>query len=144
MKLNKQVQYGLLLALYLYRSGKTTVANASEGLKVSNSFLVQIANKLKKAGVIISSKGPTGGYSLVEDTTVRDVINALQPLQLLTKKEIFTYATGELEHRALAYYIENVSKYINSLLNKKIKDVEKEVNSMELAYLNRMVSTVSN
>lgn len=144
MKISKQMQYGLLLMLYLCRSGRTTIDSACEGLKVPKSFLVQIANNLRKAGVIKSTKGPNGGYELVGSPTVRDVFNALEPIELLSSKEVASYIMGEVEHRALAHYIQNMTLAMHPILNRKIRDVEKQVTVMELAYFDRMISAEVN
>lgn len=144
MRISKQMQYGLLLAIYLCRSGRTTIENASEGLKVPKNFLVQIANNLRKAGVIKSTRGPNGGYELVDSPTVKDIFNALEPIELLSSKEVAQYIMGEVEHRALAHYVQNMTQLIHPILNRKIRDVEKQVTVMELAYFDRMVSAEIN
>lgn len=141
MKLNKRLQYGLLLALYLCRSGRATIEGASEGLGLSTSFLTQVARSLRIAGVIKSVRGAHGGYELKGEPTVLDVFNALSPVQLLNKAESAAYSKGHSEHRALYNYVINLGHAWGPLLRRKVRNVGMELVVNELARLNRAQPT---
>jgi len=127
MRLNKKLQYGLLFALYLSRSGRATLDIISQNLDVSQSFLEQIARKLRIMGVVKSIRGPSGGYELIDGMTVGMVINALQTPVIMSSKEASVYARGELEHRALARMANDMAFSLTPVFRMKIKDVVGEL-----------------
>ena len=83
MNLSTRGRYGLraLLELSSLSSrGPVNLRDLSERQKMSISYLEQIFNKLKKAGIVRSIRGAKGGYllALKEDKiTVSKVISAL-------------------------------------------------------------------
>lgn len=137
MRLNKRLQYGLLLVLYLCRSGRTSAASAAEGLLVSRPFLEQVARSLRIAGVIKSVRGPGGGYELAGDPTVLEVFNAISPVSFLSKKEAATYAKGPHEHRAFAQFVNNLVLGLAPLLRRKVRNIGNELVASEMARLAR-------
>ncbi len=59
----------------------TQIKDISRRQKISQRYLEQIFNKLLKAGLLKSRRGPRGGYMLARDPTnisVGDIINAAQ------------------------------------------------------------------
>lgn len=77
LKLTKQQQYGLLLTLYIARAGRCKVSDAAEQLGLSVDFLEQISRRLRLAGVLSSFRGPGGGYELLGEPTVAQVVLGL-------------------------------------------------------------------
>ncbi|MDD2960412.1 MAG: Rrf2 family transcriptional regulator [Lachnospiraceae bacterium] len=84
MKLSTKGRYGLraMVDLALY-SEKETVSLSSIAARqdISEAYLEQLMAKLKKAGLIISSRGAQGGYQLARpaDTiSVGDILRALE------------------------------------------------------------------
>ncbi len=132
MKLNKKLQLGLLFTLYLTRSGRTTLASAAEGLKVSQSFLEQVARKLRLANVVKAYKGPAGGYELLGEPLVIDVFNALSPVCLLGNCNNLGH-----EHRALKQFATNLKSSMMPLLNRKVKNVGAELVASDNALMGR-------
>jgi Rrf2 family iron-sulfur cluster assembly transcriptional regulator len=65
-----------------YSEGKTTQIHEISGRQgIPKRFLEQIFYALKKSGIIESTRGPKGGYSLTrpaEEVTVGDVIRILE------------------------------------------------------------------
>lgn len=52
---------------------------------VSANFLVQILNDVRRAGIIDSRRGASGGYTLArspENITLRQIVEAVEPSQL--------------------------------------------------------------
>lgn len=141
MRLNKKVQYGILFTLYIIRAGRVTIDAASDNLKLSKSFLEQVARLLRVKGVIKSIRGPNGGYEIEGEPTILDVVNALDPVKLLNADEIDTYAHGEHEHRALVQYAFTLNRGLMPLLRQKVKAVGIELVVQELVRLESAVAT---
>ncbi|MDR3305833.1 MAG: Rrf2 family transcriptional regulator [Clostridiales Family XIII bacterium] len=58
-----------------------TVGSISEELGISKIYLEQVFAQLKKVGVLVSTKGPKGGYQFARPTgsiTAWDVLSALE------------------------------------------------------------------
>lgn len=136
MRINKNVQYGLLFALYLCRSGRVSIKAASMSLNIPTLMLAQIANKLRVSGVIRSVRGPGGGYELTGDPTMLEVWNAVEPLYMLKADETMSYtASPDQEHRALLHYVTNLRSALLPLLKRKVRNVGNELVVSELAQL---------
>jgi len=61
---------------------------------ISSSFLVQILNELKRAGIVDSRRGKAGGYALNHPPaaiTLKDIVEAIEPSLLTTPRD----TTGE-------------------------------------------------
>lgn len=72
----------------------TQIKDISRRQKISQRYLEQIFNKLLKAGLLKSRRGPRGGYMLSRDPSeisVGDIINAAQgpivPVRCLSNEE---------------------------------------------------------
>lgn len=127
MRLNKQVQYGLLLVLYLARSGRSSVENISTGLGVSYSFSEKIARLLRLAGVLKSVRGPNGGYELIGEPKVSDVFNAVSPVKLLSTDELKVYNKGQSEHRSLSLFAQRLTTSMQPYLSRSVRDVGRDL-----------------
>lgn len=136
MKLNKSAQYGILLGLYLVRAGRANLKDVSLNLNMSRSFLEQVASKLRRAGVLKSVRGPGGGYELIPNATVSNVLDALEIKPLLSKYQTLSLQSGHVEHRALANFVGSLSFHLEDLLNTKLSDVSEALVSDELEQLN--------
>jgi len=83
VKLSTQIRYGVRsLCDIEYNSAGTPVQvrSISERQGVSARYIEQIFQRLKKAGLLKSLRGPTGGYYLTrrpEEITIGDVIRAV-------------------------------------------------------------------
>ena len=84
MKISTQIQYGVrALCDIAYNSAgsPSQVKAISERQAISARYIEQIFQKLRKAGIIRSIRGPAGGYFLSrrpEEITVADVIRAVE------------------------------------------------------------------
>jgi Rrf2 family iron-sulfur cluster assembly transcriptional regulator len=61
--------------------GPVTIKRISEEQHVSVAYLEQILNKLRRAGIIKSVKGPGGGYMLARDPkliSIGEILNELE------------------------------------------------------------------
>lgn len=80
-KLSQKSDYGLILLSNVAKSkGVVSVSSVAKKNKLSPKFLSQVANELKKAGIITSKEGVSGGYSLAKaanEIKILDVLVAL-------------------------------------------------------------------
>lgn len=138
MRLNKSAQYGLLLSLYLSRSGRANIEDVAKNLSMSKAFLQQVANKLRKGGVIRSIRGAGGGYELTQDATVANVMTALSVVPLINVNETLSLQAGQTEHRALVNFVGAVSFNLENLFSTKITEVSAALVQQELEQLNSL------
>ena len=94
MHVSAKADYGLRAVLELslaYGQGTIQSADIASRQNIPESYLVQLLNQLRKAGLIRSVRGPRGGHELArrpEELTVGDVLTVLDgPLDLLGKGE---------------------------------------------------------
>lgn len=133
MRLNKNFQYALLFTLYIVRGGRVAVKHAAESLNLSESLLTQVAHKLKKAGIVKSVRGPGGGYELIGDPTVRDVLAVIGSFSPLTLNEISEYKASEIEGRALLFYAQKIySSLYLQFSRKKIRELITDMVTAEM------------
>ncbi len=90
LRLSTKGQYGVR-AMYEIAKGypetPVTIKEISEKQDVSVAYLEQILNKLRKAGLIKSIKGPGGGYLLEkrpEEVSIAAILNELEGPVALT------------------------------------------------------------
>lgn len=86
MTTTKKSKYGLRALVYMACNSerKFSVKEISEKEDISKRYLEQIFLTLKKAGLIISSKGAQGGYVLArspKEISVGDILNILEDTQ---------------------------------------------------------------
>jgi len=137
MKLTKKQQYGLLLVLYLCRSGRATTQQMCAGLGISVYFAEQILRVLRKVKVVVSVRGPGGGYEINAEPTVGDVISSLGTISFLNAKELTIYRHGAPEHRAFAHLVLNMRSAMSLVFARKVRNVGQELVVNELAMLDR-------
>jgi Rrf2 family protein len=137
MKITKKMQYGLLLVLYLTRSGRSTVETVATELSISLSFLEQIANTLRKANVLLSVRGPAGGYEIIGDPTV---IAVLKPLQGAISYPGYSISKSS-EKRALGNLLRGINDYLTPLLSRKVRSLTMELAAKEVAVLSQLNET---
>lgn len=83
MRLTTKGRYAVTAMLDLslnYGAGAITLADISERQGISLSYLEQLFARLRKQGLVSSSRGPGGGYRLsrsATEITVLDVISAV-------------------------------------------------------------------
>lgn len=83
MKLTTKGRYAVTAMLDLAfhaEVGATTLAGVSQRQGISLSYLEQLFSRLRKQGLVLSTRGPGGGYSLgkkPDEIAIADVINAV-------------------------------------------------------------------
>ena len=81
-RLSQKSDYGLILLSTLRQAqGKPSpISNISSNHKISPKFLSQIAQELKKAGILASKEGVSGGYSLAKSASQIKILDVLKVL----------------------------------------------------------------
>jgi Rrf2 family iron-sulfur cluster assembly transcriptional regulator len=83
MKLSSQEEYGLRCLLQIAKVGEgasLTIAELSDREGISAPNVAKIMRLLRRAGLVLSTRGKAGGYSLARPASgvrVLDVVNAL-------------------------------------------------------------------
>ena len=84
LRLSTKGQYGVRAMFELaknYQKGLLTIKEISERQDVSVAYLEQLLNKLRRARLIKSQKGPGGGYVInkkPEEISIGMILNALE------------------------------------------------------------------
>lgn len=84
MLISSKSEYGLLALADIVRSGGSgpvTRTGISERQRIPLPYLTQVLRQLVNGGLLVSNRGPSGGYSLgksPEDISILDVVTVLQ------------------------------------------------------------------
>jgi Rrf2 family protein len=84
LKLSTKGQYGVRAMFEIargYPESPVTIKEIAERQDVSVAYLEQILNKLRRAGLIRSVKGPGGGYLLTKDPGSVNIASILKELE---------------------------------------------------------------
>ena len=85
---SKKCEYGMQAILYLAAQEKGTLVSAediSKVLKIPREFISKILQSLRESGLISSSKGKSGGFSLAKPASrikLIDVVAAIDGLEM--------------------------------------------------------------
>lgn len=128
MKLSTKGRYGLraLIDLALYSEEEAvSISSIAARQNISESYLEQLAARLKKAGIIKSIRGAAGGYRLARDAgeiSVGDILRALEgsleAVECAGLKEENT--CGEADFCVTKY----VWKRINDSISQTVDDIK--------------------
>lgn len=87
---SKACEYGIRAVLFIAKQSQRDLrTNISEIAKAVNSpepFTAKICQQLMRSGIILSKKGPNGGFYLEKDSTLKlaDIIKAKVPIYFFT------------------------------------------------------------
>lgn len=90
MRITTKGRYALRAILHLHRMGEgkpVSIKKISEDTSLSPVFLEQIFYRLRKAGIISSTRGPGGGFSFTKDpseVTIDDIFEAIDEGYFIT------------------------------------------------------------
>jgi Rrf2 family protein len=85
--LSRTGEYALRAVLYLARQGGDApirVDDIAQALSAPRNYLSKILHELGRSGVLISSRGPKGGFQLAfpaEELSLEDVVGRFDPLE---------------------------------------------------------------
>lgn len=82
--LSRTAEYALRAMVCLAGAGpeKTTAQAIAEATSVPEGYMAKVLNTLARAGLVVSQRGPTGGFALAvepEELSVLRVIEAVEP-----------------------------------------------------------------
>lgn len=79
MILNVSVQYAIIIVQALKKEPTELVPGykIAKDHNLSHSFVDQILRKLKTNGIVKSNRGPGGGYKLIKEVTVYELMELL-------------------------------------------------------------------
>lgn len=84
MRISARTEYGLAVLLELAQAGAGTPVSSrelAERTRIPKPFLDQVLVALRKAGLIRSTRGPSGGYLAARDPrelSIHDIIEAIE------------------------------------------------------------------
>lgn len=84
MRITTWAEYGVICALHLARrteEGPVTGRDVAARERLPGDYVEQILLRLRRAGIVQSTRGAKGGYALArpaEDITVREIITAAE------------------------------------------------------------------
>lgn len=143
MKLTTKGRYGLRAVIDLAMYAKhepVSLSDVAERQSISISYLEQLVAKLKKAGIVQSTRGAQGGYALAkepEEISVGEILRALEgSLSPVDCSAI--EGEGETECSASNFC---VTKYVWKRISDSINDT---VNNMFLSELLNESNKVKN
>lgn len=131
MRISAKGRYGLSSMIYLTLNTTTeyvTVLKISEDLGISKIYLEQVFSLLKRAALVNSIKGSSGGYQLSrspEKITAFDILNAF---------EVSLFEATEKTSSKKSSYIDNtLSNVIWNSLDNNIKQFLKSITLSNLS-----------
>ena len=131
MKISTKGKYGLRAMIDLAQYSEqeaVSISSIAQRQKISESYLEQLVAKLKKAGLVVSTRGAAGGYRLARSASEISVGDVLRALEGDVRAVICTAQTEEgCEGEELC-----VTKYVWQRINESI---EKTVDEMMLEQL---------
>lgn len=140
MQLSDNTLIGILIILYLHRSGRVTLSQLAVGLKLRRKNVATVLSDLLLSNLVTVypiTKG-RGEYEVVGDPTVGQVMLALkEPVNLVASRTLRALLHGQTERRSLAAFIKNFQKVHISLYNRKIKNLGLELVANEMALLDK-------
>lgn len=84
MRLSTKSRYGTRMLIDIaenYHDGPVSVAEIASRTGISEKYMEKLIRKLKKAGLVLSKRGPKGGHVLAKPAasiTVGDIVRALE------------------------------------------------------------------
>jgi len=140
MRITTRGRYGLRAVLKLTVSDKgkpVSIRELSESEEISPEFLEQIFFRLRKAGIIKSTRGPGGGFQLdksPDDITVKEIFDAVGEEISLTPctsdtdpRSPCTRADNCIAHNMWVDTSEYINNYFENITVQSILDKNKEL-----------------
>jgi len=136
MRLSTKSRYGTRMLLDIAEnchSGPVSVAETAARTGISEKYMEKVIRRLKKAGLVLSKRGPKGGHMLSRPSgsiTVGDVVRALEDWVVLkgcsiskdtcaTCSRVALCPTKDVWEKASAVMLETLDAYtLQSLLKK--------------------------
>ena len=141
MKLSTKSRYGLkaILDIALYANeGTVSISEISERTKISVNYLEQLIPKLRKAGLVLSTRGACGGYKLAkspDSISIGDILRALEG-ELTLVNCVSEDNKGACESAGLC-----VTKFVWQKVNASINDTVDKMMLCELVAQSKLINS---
>lgn len=121
MRLSARSEYGLLALIDLATSGAgrpLATRELAEGRGIPSAFLEQLLADLRRAGLVRSTRGPRGGFSLARDASEISALDIVEALEgSIAPSVCAPDACGREEGCAAASVWGNVSEAVRDALS---------------------------
>jgi Rrf2 family iron-sulfur cluster assembly transcriptional regulator len=133
MRITSRGRYALRASLALAKIAENgemvSINSLSEAEDISSIFLEQIFFKLKKAGIVMSVRGPGGGFSFtrpLNSITVKEILDASGEelvMRNCDKEKGKCKRTGDcISHKVFASVNDKINDYLGSLTLQMVLD----------------------
>jgi Rrf2 family protein len=148
MKISAKTRYGIASLVCLarnYNAGTTeytTIISLSDKLKISKIYLEQVFSLLKRARIVISTKGSQGGYHLSRPPnkiTAYDIFDALETSLTEKAKDTVSQSDESIETAMKKVIFDRLDETVDTLLseitlNDLMSESEKYISTKEYMY----------
>ena len=130
MKLKASIDYGVRAIVYLaIKGGTCSSREISDEMCVPRDYLIQLALRMRNAGLIKARPGKNGGYVLAkdpDDITIGMVLNAfdsdLKHVRQPMKKDSKASESAQIVKKANGIVTKSFNSYLDSITVKDIID----------------------
>ena len=125
MKISTKGRYGLraLADLAVYSQGEPiALAMVAARQKISLNYLEQVFGQLRKAGLVRSIKGPSGGYLLAKpakDITVKEILEVLEGPFSIVGEDIDRSGQDAMQLAIKSLVWDEIDARINEFMEKR-------------------------
>ncbi len=139
MKISSKVRNGLAAMIYIAKNSKNntkiSLLSISTSLDISKIYLEQAFVLLKKENLVISTKGPKGGYALSREAskiTVYDILVALDGSIFEKTENTVSSNSKEIENVMQSYIFSEIDNSLkNTLENITLEQIVDKLSSLE-------------
>ncbi|OGH91833.1 MAG: hypothetical protein A2534_00450 [Candidatus Magasanikbacteria bacterium RIFOXYD2_FULL_39_9] len=131
--ISAKADYALVIMLELaknYGQGMVSMADITATRKLSPAYLTQITRPLKKAGLLLSKEGKTGGYVLQRppaEISVLEILEALQGKIKLNRHDCSSFCAAFHACDAKTVWPSVMSEIKELLAKKSLEDLLKSL-----------------
>lgn len=124
MRFTKWGEYGILFCVHLGREnshmGASELASAHQ---IPTQYAQQILHRLRKGGIISSTRGPRGGFHLAkspEELTMKDILTAAEgtTFELICKENPLFDSCGAEAHCSVRHVWQELKTTVDSALER--------------------------
>ena len=142
MKLSTKGRYGLRAMVDLAvhsETGPVSIQSIANRQDISVSYLEQLVGKMRRAGLVTSVRGATGGYRLAKspsEISVGDVLRALEgTLDAVDCPGNLEVSTCEASQKCVTKYVwkkinESISQAVDTIMIEQLVQESKKVNGL--------------
>lgn len=142
MKLSTKGRYGLraLVDLAVHsETGPVSIQSIANRQEISVSYLEQLVGKMRRAGLVISVRGATGGYRLAKppsEISVGDVLRALEgTLEAVDCPGNSEVSACKASQKCVTKYVwkkinESISQAVDTIMIEQLVQESKKVNGL--------------